>query len=94
LREICAFRSWLLWALAVRSNHIHVVVTAPEYEPALVRDQLKAKATRELRRVFAVWKDRPVWTEKGDIEYLDSEEEIGQCVAYVVEAQDRKDCDQ
>ena len=89
--EICGVRSWSPWAISVRSNHVHVVVTAPEYRPALVRDQLKAKATRELRRKFSVWRERPVWTEKGDIEFLDSEADIEQCVTYVTEAQDRKD---
>jgi REP element-mobilizing transposase RayT len=93
IREICGVRSWTAWAIAVRSNHVHVVVTAPEYKPALVRDQMKAKATMELRRTFVVWRDRPVWTAKGDIEFLDSETDIEQCVAYVAEAQDRKDRD-
>ena len=89
IREICSVRSWSLWAVAVRSDHVHVVVTAPEYAPKLVRDQLKAKATKELRSGFSAWKDRPVWTAKGDIEYLDSESDIEQCVVYGVEAQDR-----
>ena len=93
IREICGVRSWSLWATSVRTNHVHVVVTARTYAPKLVRDQLKAKATMELRRAFAVWKNRPVWTEKGDIEFLDSEPEIQQCVDYVYEAQDRKDRD-
>ena len=90
LREICEFRSWTLWAVSARSNHVHVVVSAPEYKPTLVRDQLKGKATRELRRMSSTWVDRPVWTEKGDIEFLDSESEIQECVLYVNEAQDRK----
>lgn len=90
IREICEVRTWTLWALSARSNHVHVVVTAPDYKPSLVRDQLKAKATRELRQSFDLWQDRPVWTEKGDIEYLDSDSEIEQCVVYVTEAQDRK----
>ena len=93
IREVCRVRSWSLWAIAVRSNHVHAVITAPEYKPALVRNQLKAKATLELRRAFAAWNDRPVWTEKGDIEFLDSETDIERCVVYVTEAQDRKDCD-
>jgi REP element-mobilizing transposase RayT len=91
--EICAVRAWSLWAVAVRSNHVHVVVTAPEYDPELVRDQLKAKATRELRRASSIWNDRPVWSTKGDIEFLDSEPEIEQCVLYTAVAQDRKDRD-
>ena len=93
IHEIGGVRSWSLWATAVRTNHVHVVVTATEYDPKLVRDQLKGKTTMELRREFPIWKDRPVWSEKGDIEFLDSETEIQQCVVYVSEAQDRKDRD-
>ena len=88
--EICAFRGWKLWAVSARTNHVHAVLTAPGYEPTLARDQLKAKATRELRRVYDVWKNRPVWAAKGDIEFLDTEDDIEQCVIYVTEAQDRK----
>ena len=91
--EICDVRRWSLWASAARSNHIHVVLTAPECDPETVRDQLKAKSTRELRGGFSVWKDRPVWSANGDIEFLDSEEEIEKCVLYVREAQDRKSRD-
>ncbi len=90
IEEICDFRRWHLWAVSVRTNHAHVVVTAPEYAPELVRDQLKAKATRELRSSFAIWNSRPVWTSKGDIEFLDTEEDIENCVVYLTEAQDRK----
>jgi REP element-mobilizing transposase RayT len=90
IREVCTIRVWTLWAVSVRSNHVHVVVTAPRYKPILVRDQLKAKATRELRQSFDIWQNRPVWTEKGDIEFLDNESEIEQCVVYVTDVQDRK----
>jgi len=93
IHEICRVRSWSVWATSVRTNHVHIVVTAPQYKPNLVRDQLKAKATMELRRAFPVWKDRPVWTEKGDIEFLNNETDIQQCSVYVCEAQDRKDRD-
>jgi hypothetical protein len=67
-----------------------VVVSAPNYRPELVRDQLKAKATKELRLAFPNWMDRPVWTTRGDIEFLDSEVEIEQSASYVREAQNRK----
>lgn len=90
VEEIADFRSWTLWAISVRTNHVHAVITAPGYAPELVRDQLKGKATRELRLAFPVWKDRSTWAEKGDIEYLDTEIEIQDCVMYVDEAQDRK----
>lgn len=45
ITEICTFRTWRLWAVSVRSNHAHVLLTAPNYRPIFVRDQLKAKAT-------------------------------------------------
>ena len=93
INEICQFRGWHLWAVSVRTNHVHTVVTAPEYDPELVRDQMKAKATRELRDGFTTWQDRPVWSRKGDIEFLDTEDDIEACVIYVNEVQDRKDRD-
>ena len=87
--------NWNLWASSVRTNQVHVVLTAVNYRPQLGRDQLKAKTTIELRKAFAVWQDRAVRPRaKGDIEFLDSEEEIEQCVVYVAKAQDRKGRDQ
>lgn len=53
-------------------------------------EQLKAKATRELRQAFAIWRDRPVWSANGDIQFIDDEDELETCVQYVNEAQDRK----
>jgi REP element-mobilizing transposase RayT len=88
--EICEFRNWHLWSRNVRSNHVHVVLSAKNYRPQLVRDQLKAKATKELRVAFEVWQSRPVWSYNGDIQYLDTEREIELCTLYVSEAQDRK----
>ena len=64
VREICHVRSWSLWAVAARSNHVHIVLTAPNYKPTLVREQFKAKATRDLRQSFKVWKERPVGSAK------------------------------
>ena len=56
-------------------------------------DLTQKNATRELRASFDSFRDRPVWTEKGDIDFLDYEAEIEQCVVYVDEAQDRMDRD-
>lgn len=83
ISEICGFRNWPLWALSVRSNHVHVVLSASEYNPEVVRDQLKAKATRKLRFGDSVWNNRPFWSAKGDIEFLDTEAELEQCVVCV-----------
>jgi hypothetical protein len=42
VRRHCTLRRWELHALNVRSNHIHLVVTAPEIKPEVVLSQLKA----------------------------------------------------
>lgn len=89
LCDIIEFRQWVLWAVAVRSNHVHVVLSAPRYTPRLVRDQLKAKATLELRKKYVIWMERPVWTAGGDIQVLDSESDVEACARYVDVAQDR-----
>ncbi|WP_413432846.1 hypothetical protein [Crateriforma spongiae] len=88
------YRDWTFWNIQARTNHVHVVVSAPGYRPALVRDQMKGQATRGLRRCFPAFLDRPVWTTKGDIQFLDTEADIETCVRYLSEAQDRKGRDQ
>lgn len=48
IRETCQIRKWSLWAMNVRTNHIHVVVSA-RCEPETVLTAFKANATRKLR---------------------------------------------
>ena len=90
IREHAAIRGWNLHAVAVRSNHIHVVVSAAA-APKLVRDQFKANATRVLKQFARPIENDKVWTKGGDIEFIDTEDELDNVVAYVTEAQDRMD---
>ncbi|MGI9518712.1 MAG: transposase [Pirellulaceae bacterium] len=84
----CEIRNWQLHSVAVRSNHIHVVLTAPHYTPEQVRDQLKAWCTRKLKP------SHPgrlrFWTEGASCRWINHEEELDRAVTYVVDAQDRK----
>lgn len=89
LERHCEHRSWTLWARAARSNHVHVVVTADGYTGKVVRDQLKANATRGLRIRWPEFRDRPVWTAMGDWRCINTEDELSNVMAYVIEAQDR-----
>ena len=91
--EICVFRGWKLWARSARSNHVHVLVTATDRKPNLIRDQIKGKCTLEIRKTNTDFVDRPVWTTRGDIEFIDTEDEINECQIYIHEAQDRMDRD-
>jgi REP element-mobilizing transposase RayT len=49
IAEHCRIRNWVLHAVNCRSNHLHVVVTAPGYHPNVVREQFKAWCTRRLK---------------------------------------------
>ena len=43
-------RGWHVHALNPRTNHVHILITASDTKPEIVRDQLKANATGDLRR--------------------------------------------
>ncbi len=93
IQQICNDRSWKLWIANPRSNHVHVVITAPGRDGATVRDQLKARCTRELRLMDNRFCDRTVWTRGGDWKCINTEEDLEVCIQYAGEAQDRKDLD-
>ena len=90
IERFCGVRGWHLWARNVRTNHVHVVVTATGYAGSKVRDQLKANCTRVLREGWPKFEARPVWTVGGDWECVNTEEDLEQLVIYVSEVQDRK----
>jgi hypothetical protein len=48
IRETCQYRNWTLWAVNVRTNHVHSVVSA-SCDPELVLSAFKANATRKMR---------------------------------------------
>lgn len=47
IREVCQFRQWLLHAINVRSNHVHLVLTA-DLAPEQVLKQLQAWGSHRL----------------------------------------------
>jgi REP element-mobilizing transposase RayT len=83
-------REWSLHAISARSNHVHLVVTA-RAAPEKVRDQFKANATRVLRQMPDPVVQTNIWTQGGDIEFVDSDCDLEQVMLYVSEAQDRMD---
>src|SRR2546423_1415464 len=50
IRETCLIRKWLLQALSVRTNHVHVVVTLGPKSPNIALNALKANATRQMKQ--------------------------------------------
>ena len=88
IQKHCDIRKWMLHAVNARTSHVHVVVTAPGYEPETVRDQFKAWCTRKLK---AAGENRTnFWTERGSCRWINHEDDLESAVVYVVDAQDRE----
>lgn len=86
IREVAAHRGWKLWAVHVRTNHVHSVVTA-NGKPEKVMVDLKAWASRRLREAFGESADRDRWTQHGSTRYLNTQTSFDAAVVYVVEEQ-------
>lgn len=86
-------REWKLWALNVRTNHVHVVISASTHKGTVVRDQLKANSTRQIRETSNRFVDRPVWAIGGDVKFIWTEDELSTVIDYTLIAQDRKGCE-
>lgn len=84
--EVAKHRGWKLWAVHVRSNHVHVVVTATP-KPEKVMSDLKAWASRRLREEFGESSDRDRWTQHGSTRWIDTEDSLAAAIAYALEQQ-------
>lgn len=87
LRETCDFKNWHIYALNVRTNHIHIVVGVGEKHPDKVLIALKANATRKMRENKCWNSDKTPWAEKGSKRWLWTEKSIEKAVDYVVNRQ-------
>ncbi|MGE5596334.1 MAG: transposase [Hyphomicrobiales bacterium] len=87
IRELCSHRGWYLAALAVRTEHVHVVILAANVPPEQVLRELKARSTQELRRRGLARTDERIWSRHGSTRYLWSEEEVDRACGYVLEGQ-------
>ncbi|TWT64091.1 transposase [Rubinisphaera italica] len=88
IQRHCEIRKWQLFALSVRTNHVHVVVTAPGYEPLTISHQFKAWCSRKLK---STQKNRQrFWTEGASRRFLNNTNQLESAVKYVLEAQDRR----
>jgi REP element-mobilizing transposase RayT len=86
VREVCIHRGWTLRAINVRTNHIHVVVSAP-CKPEKVLSDFKAYATRRMREA-GVWNSTlSPWAEKGSRRYLWKPQQVERACDYVLNHQ-------
>ena len=91
LQSVCAFRGWILHAINVRSNHVHVVVTA-DSPPETVMSQFKAWSSRRLnereaKERRASEQRRRWWTRHGSTKWINDEDYLKNAIRYVQERQ-------
>jgi REP element-mobilizing transposase RayT len=79
IREVAERYDWRIHAMAVNSDHVHVVITAAREGDAL-RDALKAVASRELNKLF---EKRSWWAEGGSAKCLYENDYFRNAVEYV-----------
>ena len=87
--EIASKKAWTLWAAHVRSNHIHVVVTAASPVERVMND-IKAAVSRRLNKAHPFERDCVRWTRHGSTRYLWRDEQLEAAVQYVVDDQGEK----
>ena len=86
LCEIARRKGWTLHAVHVRSNHIHIVVSATG-TPERVMNDFKTASSRRLNKRFSAEQHRTRWTRHGSTRYLWTEEVVAEKVHYVLHGQ-------
>jgi REP element-mobilizing transposase RayT len=86
-RETCEIRNWDLYAINVRTNHVHSVVAAGKKKPEMVLNAFKANATRRMREQGCWQSTKSPWADKGSKRHLWNEESIARAVDYVINGQ-------
>ena len=89
IAETCRHRRWILHAVNCRTNHLHVVVSAPSVHPVKVRKDLKAWCTRRLKELCDPTREN-WWAERGSTRWIWDEDGLATVILYATEAQDLK----
>jgi len=86
VREVCSNRGYALFALNVRTNHVHAT-TGNSGKPERMMDSFKAYSTRALRDAGLLALSGRAWSRHGSTRYLWTDEHILAAVDYVVNGQ-------
>ena len=87
IRETCQIRKWSLYAMNIRTNHVHTVVSASQKKPSLVINAFKANATRQLREEGSWRHPFSPWADKGSKRRLWNERSVARAIDYVLNGQ-------
>jgi len=83
---VCLHREWRLYAAHVRTNHVHVVLSA-RVEPEKIMNDFKAYSSRALNKSGLDKQIHKRWTKHGSTKYLWEPIMIVPAINYVVEEQ-------
>jgi REP element-mobilizing transposase RayT len=86
IREHCSYREWNLGEMSVRTEHVHLVVSAPA-APERVMNALKSHATRRLHNEGLLPNDIKAWSRHGSTKYLWDERAVEDASTYVLYGQ-------
>lgn len=84
--QLAKERGWNLWAVHVRSNHVHVVISA-DRDPGRVMSDLKGRASRDLTLAGFDNAERRRWTRHGSTLHLFREEDVEAKIRYTLDEQ-------
>jgi len=87
IREVCQKRGWVLFAINVRTNHVHIVVSAHATKPSLALNAFKANATRQMRSDRAWDSPDTPWADRGSERWLWTQKHLSDAIHYVVNGQ-------
>lgn len=87
--DTCNQQGWRLYALHIRSNHVHLTVKA-DCKPESVMTKIKSRATFFLRKHSEFSKDQKIWSRHGSTKYIWSPESLYYSSDYTVERQGQK----
>lgn len=85
----CAHYAWKLYAVHIRTNHVHVIVKA-SCLPERVLIQLKAFASRRLKMQNNYQRRKTFWTRHGSTRFLNSSLSLWAAMNYVIDQQGEK----
>lgn len=86
IREVCEHRGWSIHALHVRTNHVHLVVSA-DVPPERVMNAIKSWSTRRMVEAGLLTRGARGWTRHGSTRYLWKPEHVAAAIDYVVNGQ-------
>jgi REP element-mobilizing transposase RayT len=87
IREVCEHRKWGLFAINVRTNHVHTVAAVGLMPVDKALNDFKSYATRSMRRNGTWLYGHSPWVDKGSKRRLWNEDSIAKACDYVINGQ-------